>query len=156
MQRKVLYRNVGGGKFADISTEAGPGIAEPAAARGLAVGDFDNDGDLDIVVNCVNSPPQLLRCDNATGNRWLKIKLKGTKSNRSGIGARIVCQVASGSQSDEVRSGGSYLSQSDFRVHFGLGAAEKATLEIRWPSGVVQRLEDVDTNQVLTVVEPRS
>lgn len=153
-QRKVLYRNLGGGKFADISMEAGPGIAEPAAARGLAVGDFDNDGDLDIVINCVNSRPQLLRCDNATGNRWLKVKLKGTRSNRSGIGARIVCKTAAGSQSDEVRSGGSYLSQSDFRVHFGLGAAEKATLEIRWPSGIVQRLEDVAANQVLTVVEP--
>lgn len=153
-QRKVFYRNLGGGKFADVSLETGPGATEAAAARGLAVGDFDNDGDLDVVVNCVNGKPQLLRCDNTTGNHWLKLRLKGTRSNRSGIGARVVCKTSTAAQVDEVRSGGSYLSQSDLRVHFGLGGEEKATLEIRWPSGTVQHLEGVRANQVLDVVEP--
>lgn len=156
-QRKVFYRNLGNGKFADVSLQSGTGIAELAAARGLAIGDFDNDGDLDVVLNCVNEPPQLLRCDNKTNNHWLKLKLVGTKSNRSAIGARIVCTTPDGrNQIDEVRSGGSYLSQSDLRIHFGLGASETVAVEIRWPSGRRQKIEDVKSNQVLRVVEPDS
>lgn len=156
-QRKVLYRNLDNGKFADISTQAGSGITNLAAARGLAVGDFDNDGDLDIVLNCVNEVPQLLRCDNKTGNRWLKLKLVGTKSNRSAIGARVTCTTPDGrKQIDEVRSGGSYLSQSDLRIHFGLGSNEVAIIEVMWPSGRRQHLEAIKSNQVLRVVEPES
>ena len=91
-ERKVLYHNKGNGKFEDVSSDAGPGILEPVAARGCAIGDFDNDGDLDIAVNCVNEVPQLLRCDSTLQNHWLKVKVVGVKSNRSGIGARIVCK----------------------------------------------------------------
>jgi hypothetical protein len=152
-ERKVLYRNLGNGKFADVSLDAGPGITEKAAGRGLAFGDFNNDGYLDVLVNCVNDYPQLLRCDSTLQNNWITIKTVGVKSNRSGIGARIVCTTGDHHQMDEVRSGGSYISQSDLRVHFGLGAAKTADLEIRWPSGTVDRIAGVKANQVLVVRE---
>ncbi|MCX6611977.1 MAG: CRTAC1 family protein, partial [Acidobacteria bacterium] len=154
-QRKVLYRNLGNSHFADVSTQAGPGILEQVSARGLAIGDFDNDGDLDIAVNCVNDVPQLLRCDNTTGRRWLQVKLVGTVSNRSAIGARVVCVSGKRRQMAEVRSGGSYLSQSDLRLHFGLDKAESADLEIRWPNGKEQRVTGVKANQILRIVEAK-
>ena len=153
-QRKVLYRNTGKGRFEDVSLTAGAGITEAASARGLALGDFDNDGDLDAVINCVNDVPQLLRCDVASANRWLKVKCIGTKSNRTGIGTRVVCSTADGSKRmDEVRSGGSYLSQSDLRLHFGLGQHDVADLEVRWPSGLVETWNDVKANQVVRLTE---
>jgi hypothetical protein len=159
-QRKLLYRNLRNGKFEDVSEIAGPGISTPSAARGCAFGDFDNDGDIDAVVNTVNGLPQLLRCDSSTGNNWIKIKAVGVKSNRSGIGARVTCvTTVSGEtkphrQIDEVRSGGGYLSQSDLRVHFGLGKAEKVDLlEIRWPSGQVDTMKDVVVNRLVFVSE---
>ncbi|HZS51661.1 MAG TPA: CRTAC1 family protein [Bryobacterales bacterium] len=152
-ERKILYRNLGNGKFADVSAEGGPGILEQAPGRGCAFGDFDNDGDIDVLVNCINDLPQLLRCDQGTKNNWLKVKAAGVKSNRSGIGARIYCTTPDGHrQMDEVRSGGSYISQSDFRVHFGLGKAAAAEIEVRWPSGVVDRFRAA-ANQTVTVVE---
>jgi hypothetical protein len=159
-QRKLLYRNLRNGRFEDVSMQAGPGISDPIAARGCAFGDFDNDGDLDMVVNPVNDYPQLLRCDSQTGNNWIKVRTIGTKSNRSGIGARLKCvtrvpgEAKPHQQIDEVRSGGGYFSQSDLRVHFGLGKAEKVELlEIRWPSGQVDTLKDVKPNQVVYVKE---
>jgi hypothetical protein len=117
------------------------------------VGDFDNDGDLDVVVNCVNDVPQLLRCDSATGNKWIKLKCIGTKSNRSGIGARVYCVTGKRKQMDEVRSGGSYISQNDLRVHFGLAKAETADIEIHWPSGLVDKLLGLAANKIYTVIE---
>ena len=152
-QRKVLYHNTGDGRFTDVSLLGGPGILEAVAGRGMAVGDFDNDGDLDVVVNCINDVPQLLRCENSTGNHWLKVKCVGTKSNRSGIGARVYCTAGGRRMMDEVRSGGSYLSQNDLRVHFGLGKAASADLEIRWPSGRVDHRKGVKADQVVKVVE---
>ena len=153
-ERKVVYRNLGNGKFADVSMDAGAGILEKVPARGCAFGDFDNDGDIDVLVNCVNDVPQLLRCDSSLKNNWLKVKTVGTKSNRSGIGARVICTTDSKHrQMDEVRSGGSYISQNDLRVHFGLGKAETADIEIRWPSGIVDRMSGVKANQVLTAKE---
>lgn len=152
-QRKVLYRNLGNGRFLDVSLNAGSGILEKVAGRGCASGDFDNDGDLDVVVNCVNQVPQLLRCDSANGNTWIKIKCIGTKSNRSAIGTRLYCVTGKRRQMDEVRSGGSYISQNDLRVHFGLAKAETADIEIHWPSGQVEKLPGLAANRIYTVVE---
>ena len=159
-QRKLLYQNLRNGHFADISFQVGPGISEPSSSRGAAFGDFDNDGDIDIVVNCVNDFPQLLRCDSKLTNNWIKVRTLGTKSNRSGIGARLTCvtQVSGESkphrQIDEVRSGGGYFSQNDLRVHFGLGKAEMVDLlEIRWPSGQVDTIKNIKPNQLLYVKE---
>jgi len=153
-ERKELYRNLGNGKFTDVSKDAGPGILEKAPGRGCAFGDFDNDGDIDVLVNCINDVPQLLRCDQTEKANWLKVKTVGVKSNRSGIGARVTCSTGAGHrQMDEVRSGGSYISQNDLRVHFGLGKATRADLEIRWPSGVVDKIAGVAANQVITVIE---
>jgi hypothetical protein len=152
-ERKVLYRNLGNRKFVDVSLEAGPGILETVPGRGCAFGDFDNDGDVDVLVNCVNDEPQLLRCDRSNKNNWIKVKVVGVKSNRSGIGARVSCATEDGhTQMDEVRSGGSYISQSDLRLHFGLGSATSADLVVRWPSGTVDRLHAA-VNRVITVVE---
>jgi enediyne biosynthesis protein E4 len=159
-QRKLLYRNLHNGHFADVSLQAGAGISEPTASRGAAFGDFDNDGDIDVVINTVNDYPQLLRCDSKLDNNWIKVRTIGTKSNRSGIGARLKCvthlagDAKPHQQIDEVRSGGGYFSQNDLRVHFGLGKASKVdVLEVRWPSGQVDTLKDVAVNQLVFVKE---
>jgi len=159
-QRKLLYRNLHNGHFEDVSMQAGPGISTPASARGAAFGDFDNDGDIDVVVNCVNEMPQLIRCDSTTANHWIKVRTIGTKSNRSGIGARLKCVAKFPGieqpveQVDEVRSGGSYFSQNDLRVHFGLGKATRVDLlQIRWPSGHVDELKNIDVDRVVYVKE---
>jgi enediyne biosynthesis protein E4 len=156
-QRKVAYRNLRNGRFQEVSETLGPGILEKVAGRGMAIGDFDNDGDLDVLVNCINDVPQLLRCDTDLNHNWLKVKTVGTKSNRSGIGARVLCTAQvdgkAHSQMDDVRSGGGYLSQNDLRVHFGLGFATSADIEVRWPSGIVDRLPGVAVNRVIVVVE---
>lgn len=153
-QRKVLYRNLRNGRFADVSAAAGEGVVEPNASRGAAFGDYDNDGDIDIVINSVNAPPELLRIDSTNQNNWIKIKTIGTRSNRDGIGARIKCVTADGEQIDEVRSGGSYYSQNDLRVHFGLGKNSSVkTIEIRWPSGQIDKLNELAVNQLVTVKE---
>jgi hypothetical protein len=159
-QRKLLYRNLRNGHFADISLNVGPGISDPAASRGCAFGDFDNDGDIDVVVNTVNDYPQLLRCDSKLANNWIKVRTIGTKSNRSGIGARLTCVTHVPGESkphrqiDEVRSGGSYISQSDFRLHFGLGrAAEIDSLQIRWPTGEQQEFQNISANKIVIIKE---
>jgi hypothetical protein len=158
-QRKLLYRNLRNGRFEDVTAKAGPGITTPVAARGCAFGDFDNDGDVDVVTNCVNDYPELIRCDSRLNHNWIKVRTIGTKSNRSGIGARIKCVTKSSDgklheQIDEVRSGGSYLSQNDLRIHFGVGTATKIEMiEVRWPSSQVDTLKDIQPNRLIYVKE---
>jgi hypothetical protein len=153
-QRKVLYQNQRNGSFKDVAEKVGGPLVEPTASRGAAFGDFDNDGDVDVVINPVNDFPVLLRTDSATNNNWISIKLIGVKSNRDGVGARIKVVTDGKTQIDEVRSGGSYYSQNDMRVHFGLGKATKAqTIEARWPSGVVDTLNDVAAGQFVFIKE---
>jgi hypothetical protein len=144
------------GKFTDVSRAAGPAFAVPRAARGAAFGDLNNDGNIDIVLNCNDGPPVILMNRGGTGNHWLIVNLIGTRSNRDGIGAAIRVVAASGAeQFGFVSTAGSYASSSDKRVHFGLGqSAEARLLEINWPSGTVQRLERVKANRVVTVREP--
>lgn len=153
-QRKALYQNQRNGSFKDITEKIGGPLVEPTASRGCAFGDFDNDGDVDIVINPVNGLPVLLRTDSATNNNWISIKLIGMKSNRDGVGARIKVIADGRTRIDEVRSGGSYYSQNDLRVHFGLGKTAKAqTIEVRWPSGAVDTLKDVTAGRVVFIKE---
>jgi hypothetical protein len=156
-QPRVLYRNLGNGHFEDVSTLAGSAVTEPSLSRGIAFGDLDNDGDVDIVINNMNSAPSLLQCDRTNDNHWITIRLIGTDSNRDGIGARLKCTAGSHSQIDEVRSGGSYLSQNDLRVHFGLGSATWVdTLKIFWPSGKADVLRKVAADRIIAVHEGKS
>ncbi len=152
--RAILYRNLGGGRFADLSESAGPGIAERHSSRGAAFGDIDNDGLLEVLVNNQNEPPSLLRQATRPPGHWILLKLTGTRSNRSALGARVRVTAGGRTQTDEVRSGGSYLSQSDLRLHFGLGAATKADrIEIDWPSGARQTLREVAAGRVVAIEE---
>jgi enediyne biosynthesis protein E4 len=153
-QRKVLYQNQRNGSFKDLSEKVGGPLVDPTASRGAAFGDFDNDGDVDVVINPVNDFPVLLRTDSAANNNWISVKLIGVKSNRDGVGARIKVEADGRTRIDEVRSGGSYYSQNDMRVHFGLGKAVKAqTIEAQWPSGAVDTLKDVAAGQVIFIKE---
>ena len=153
-QPKVLYQNLGDGRFLDVSRVAGEAVRQLVAARGAAFGDIDNDGDVDVIVNPVNAIPELLRNDARRLGNWLQVKLVGKRSNRSAIGARVICVAGKTRQVREVRSGGSYYSQNDLRLHFGLGEAEVIDeLEIMWPSGQIDRIRDLEVNQLLTVQE---
>jgi hypothetical protein len=151
---KVLYRNLGNGRFEDVSAKSGLALRAANVARGCAFGDFDNDGDVDVVVNNLDGPPSLLRNDSGNKNNWIMIKCIGTKSNRSAIGTRITVTSGTHRQIDEVMSGSSYYSQSDFRLHFGLGRAIKAdAVEIAWPSGSKESLHDLRANNLFVVRE---
>ena len=169
-ERKYLYRNLRQGQYEDLSMLGGTGITAEVKARGFAVGDFDNDGDQDVVVNCVNAVPQLLRCDSTLDRSWVKIRLVGTKSNKTGIGARIKVVAQTGTaytaakdqgsaiktltQIEDVRSCNGYFSASDLRIHFGLGEAQKVDLvEIRWPSGTVDSFKDLDVRRLYVIEE---
>jgi hypothetical protein len=151
----ILYRNSGRGSFDDVSGRAGPAFEELHSSRGAAFGDIDNDGSIEIVINNQNERPALLKQSTAGSNHWIALKLTGTKSNRGAIGARVRLIASGRSQIDEVRSGGSYLSQNDLRLHFGLGPSrEAARIEIEWPSGVRQTLDHVRADRVWTIREP--
>lgn len=154
LQPPLLMRNRRG-KFEDVSPSSGAPFSVPGAARGVAFGDLDNKGSIDIAINCNNGPCLLLRNQGGDGNHWLTVDTVGVKSNRDGIGARIALTMESGAKQVAVAStAGSYQSSSDKRVHFGLGADQMVQLiEIQWPSGIVQKLENVDANQILRVTE---
>jgi len=152
-QRKILCWNQHNGKFKDISLEAGPGITTPFNSHGVAAADFDNDGAVEILVNNSHDAPSLLK-NYGTHENWILLKLIGTKSNRDAVGARVMLYADGHQQLQEVRSGGGYISQSDFRLHFGLGKAAKVDrLEIRWPSGLIDKLGNVQANQIVTIKE---
>jgi hypothetical protein len=151
---RLVFRNVGNGKFIELgSDDAGPGISEQRVSRGCAFGDFDNDGDLDIVIMNRNEAPSLLRNDAPAANNWLKIRLEGVKSNRSAIGSRILVRYGGKLQAQELMSQSSYLSSNDPRLHFGLGGERSADIEIRWPLGDVETLKAVSANQLVTIRE---
>ncbi|MBS1850085.1 MAG: CRTAC1 family protein [Acidobacteria bacterium] len=152
---RFLFRNLGNGKFQDVSTQTGPGMTQPFSSRGCAFGDFDNDGNVDVLVLNMNDPPSLLRNENQSGHHWIKIKLLGTKCNRTAIGARIIVTVGDHIQMDEVRSGGSVMSQNDLRLHFGVGMAKQIDqIEVRWPTtGQREQFTKVEANQILTIRE---
>jgi hypothetical protein len=135
-QRKVVYRNLRNGRFADVTEQLGPPVTIPKAGRGAAFADFDNDGDIDVVVNNVHDTPDLFRLEQSGERHWIAVKLIGTQSNRSAIGAVVRLTTSDGVQRQEVRGGGSYYSQNDLRLHFGLGEAGAIDrLEVRWPNG---------------------
>jgi hypothetical protein len=150
---RVIFRNLGQGKFEELIDQGGPGISDIHASRGVAFGDFDNDGDVDILIMNQNEPPSLLRNDITGNNHWLKVKLIGTKSNRSAIGATVIATYAGKIQAQAVLGQSAYLSVSDRRLHFGLGPATSADLEIRWPSGVRESIPNVAAGQLVTIQE---
>jgi len=150
---RILFRNQGDGTFVEMGAEAGPGISARHCSRGAAFGDFDNDGDIDVLIMNVNEPPTLLRNDAPPGNHWIKIRLEGTKSNRSAIGARVLVRYGGKVQVQELLSQSSFLSSNDPRLHFGLGTLTTADIEVHWPSGLVESIKSVAANQLLTVRE---
>ena len=149
----VVFRNLGGGKFEELIEEAGPGVAAPHISRGCAFGDFDNDGDLDILVVNMNEPPSLLRNDLSGDRNWLKIKLTGTRSNRSAIGAQVRCRYGDKLQVQSVVSQSSYCSANDPRLHFGLGQVKVVDLDVGWPSGATQSFRGVQVNRIIVLTE---
>jgi len=150
---RLVYRNLGSGKFEELIQEAGPGIAAVHCSRGCAFGDFDNDGDVDIVIVNLNEPPSLLRNDLRQPGNWLKVKLMGVHSNHSAIGSRVVLRYGGKVQAQTVMAQSSYLSVNDRRLHFGLGAATQADSEIAWTNGAVERLSSIKTNQLVVIQE---
>src|SRR6202167_4537901 len=161
---RLVYKNLGNGQFKDVSSAMGPGITERFSSRGAAFGDYDNDGDADALILNMNDLPSLLRNDGGNKQNWIKIKLIGAKCNRTAIGARVRVVTGNHAQMDEVRSGSSVMSQSDLRLHFGLGKAPTIDLiEVKWPTTQkIERFTQVKANRILTtregsgIVEPES
>jgi len=152
-QPRLLYWNVGGGRFKDISATAGPGIHEPRSARGSASGDLDDDGALEVVINNIGARPSLLK--NAAPRRnWLLVRCIGTRANRDAVGARVYVHADGRRLSGEVQTGSSYLSQNDPRLHFGLGGDDRySRIEVRWPGGAVEDFPGGAANRVVTLEE---
>ena len=150
---RIIFRGLGNGRFEEIAAEAGPGAVAQHCSRGCAFGDFDNDGDVDILAVNLYEPPSLLRNDLPGGDHWIKFKLAGTKSNRSAIGARLTVRYGNKVQARELLSQSSYLSANDPRIHFGLGSATSVDVEVRWPLGMVERLTNVAADQLVFLTE---
>jgi enediyne biosynthesis protein E4 len=150
----VVFRNVDGARFADATTTSGAGVIQPRSSRGAAFGDFDNDGDVDLLVMNMNEPPALLRNDYAGSNGWLMVQLEGRASNRSAIGTTVRVTVAGRTQAQAVLSQSSYYSHNDLRLHFGLGPNRTVErIEVRWPSGAVTLREHVSAGQLVRIRE---
>ena len=153
-QRNYLLINNGHGNFANESVKAGSALQSRKVSRGIATADYDNDGDLDVLICNANDTPQLLRNDGVNQGNWILIRTIGTRSNRAGIGTRVKIQTNALIQIDEVRGGSGYLSQNDLRLHFGISTHTRIDrLEVRWPSGIVDTIRDVVPNQIITVTE---
>jgi enediyne biosynthesis protein E4 len=151
---RILYRNDGHGKFTLIADQCGPGLTAAHSSRGCAFGDFDNDGDMDVLIMNMNEPPSLLRTDVRSKNNWLKIKLAGTESNRTAIGSRVRVKAGDRLQAQQVESQSSYYSVNDLRLHYGLGKAAKADfIEVRWPNGKTEVVRDIPANQLVFLKE---
>ena len=150
---RLLFRNLGNEKFEELIDEAGPGIAAAHSSRGCAVGDFDNDGDLDVLIMNMNEPPSLLRNDLKSPGNWLKTLLIGTRSNRSAIGSRVTAQYGGRRQAQDVTAQSSFYSVNDRRLHFGLGSERTANLTVRWTNGGVETIENVAANQLVVIKE---
>lgn len=151
---RLVYRNLGLGRFEDVSALAGPGIAEKKSSRGAAFGDFDNDGDIDVVIMNMADAPSLLRNDLAPGRHWIQLKLEGRKSNRSAIGATVTIEAGGRTQTLPVLSQSSFLSQNDSRLHFGLDAAQKVgRIRVTWPSGAAEEFPGAAADRLFVLVE---
>jgi len=151
---KLMFRNQGAGKFEKVSEQLGPDFMKPIVGRGSAVADFDNDGDLDIAISNSNDRPELLRNDGGNANHWLEVMLMGVKSNRDGRGAALKLSTEGFVEYRQAQGGMSYMSAQDPRIHFGLGQRKTVeSLEITWPSGVVDKLANVPIDQVITIKE---
>jgi hypothetical protein len=154
-EKDLLYENVGGGQFEDVTAAAGAALQVERVGRGLAVADFDNDGNLDLVISSLGQRPFLLRNVTRAKNNWLMIRARGRTSNSFGLGATVTITTSEGRQVREINNVASYLSSNDIRLHVGLGKAPIIQrLDIRWPNGTLQVLENVKVNQVLVVEEP--
>jgi len=151
---RLVYRNLGSGRFEDVSSQAGPGIAQQKSSRGAAFGDFDNDGDVDVLVMNMGDTPSLLKNDLSSSNHWIQLRLEGSKSNRSAIGATVRVETAGAVQTQSVLSQSSYVSQNDFRLHFGLGSAARLDrITVRWPSGTNEQFPGVPADGQVLLVE---
>jgi hypothetical protein len=153
---RLLYRNLGNGRFEDVSAKAGEAILAEDLGRGCAFGDFDNDGDVDVIVNNLDGPPTLLRNDGGKGRHSILIKCVGTRSNRSAIGTRVRVTLGGHRQTDEVTSGSGYYSQNDLRLHFGLGRAVRVdAVEVAWPSGLEETFRDLPADHLFVIQETK-
>ena len=156
-EEDTLFRGKGGRSFVDVSGASGPAFKLKAVGRGSAAGDLDDDGDLDLLVLNLNGPARLYRNDGGNRGNWIMVRTVGTASNRDGIGARVRVKSGATTQVRDIRSSSGYLSQGDFRAHFGVGKSKKVDrIEVRWPSGRTSTLDNVKVNQVITVTEPEA
>jgi enediyne biosynthesis protein E4 len=153
-QRKLLFHNRGDGTFDDVGTQAGAVITDERVSRGLAVGDLDDDGRLDVVINDLDGGPQVLH-NEVSGGNWLKVRLKGKGLNTGAIGAIVTARVGGTTQRRLVQSGSSYISQEDKRLHFGLGkAGQMDSIEVTWPDGTTAAMQNVKANQLVEIRQP--
>ena len=150
---RIVFRNLGNGRFVELGDETGPGISAKHQSRGAAFGDFDNDGDIDVVIMNRNEPPSLLRNDAPPGNHWIKVRLEGTKSNKSALGSRVLVHYGGKVQAQCLTSQSSYLSSNDPRLHFGLGKVSTVDVDVYWPTGAKETFSRVGADQLLTIRE---